>query len=133
MGRNCLWITPKWPLPPEDGARVAPCTLLRSLTDAGEQIDLLALAGIEEVIDAEEARSRLGLRNIFVLRRAPATQNKLKLLTMCARRPLLPITFGRYAEGRLRRAAERLFDGDPEGCDVISRADDAPLAWEARV
>ena len=117
MSRSCLWITPKWPLPAEDGARVATCTLIRSLTAAGEQIDLLALAGNEEVVDETEARRLLGVRQVYVLRRSAATQNRLRLLLGWLRRPLFPITFSRYAGRRLRNAVRAVVDR--AACDAV--------------
>ena len=43
MERRILWLTPKWPLPCDDGARVATCSLLRGLARLGYRIDLLSV------------------------------------------------------------------------------------------
>ncbi len=51
-----LWITPKWPLPVEDGARVATRALVRNLPGLGVKLDLLALAGNDESCDEASLR-----------------------------------------------------------------------------
>jgi polysaccharide biosynthesis protein PslH len=73
MKRNLLWITPKWPLPANDGARIATVTLLRHLSQQGERIDLVSITDTELTRhQEEEARRELGVTSVrWVHRVAP--------------------------------------------------------------
>ena len=104
-----LWITPKWPLPVDDGARVATRALVRHL----EGLDLLALAGREEPCDETALRGALGFRGrVHVLRRESfgrtEVDRQIRNLLRLVAQPGLPVTVARYGTGALQRAFQQL-------------------------
>jgi len=104
---NVLWVTPKWPLPAHDGARLATTALLRSLKDKGFNIDLVAIAAPEEGCILAEAKETLYLRHIFVIRRSSARfafTRYFNLLFSFLLNPSLPLTMQSYASRRTSKA-----------------------------
>lgn len=67
--KRLLWITPKWPLPANDGARQATTQLVSALCAAGTSIDLLALVPQDETVVEQDALDELGVRSARVVRR----------------------------------------------------------------
>lgn len=113
-----LWITPKWPLPAEDGARVATCSLLTELSKQGVQIDLLSVTGEDEVVDRECAQKMLGVRSCVVVRRKPGERSLWKAarhLPSFFRAPKVPITMQRYHSIQVRRGIDRILHGSNGG------------------
>ena len=109
-----LWIVPKWPFPPEDGARFATVSLLSSLTGLGESIDLVALAGADEVVDSNQAKHELGVEEVYVIRRAARAKTSWqrvgRLLYAFLTDPFTPITMQPYRAGSVRRTLTKLLD-----------------------
>jgi glycosyltransferase involved in cell wall biosynthesis len=90
-----LWITPRWPLPAQDGARIATLQLLKPLAANFE----ITLVGV--LPDAEEAVSlrELGVRECRVVRRhLLKTHPIFRLLG----RPMMPVTFSSFTVERVR-------------------------------
>ncbi|HUP57538.1 MAG TPA: hypothetical protein VM598_08815, partial [Bdellovibrionota bacterium] len=110
--REILWIVPKWPFPAQDGARVATAQLLENLARRGHAIDLLAVAGRRETVSAEEARSKLGVRHVLVVRREDAGGSPLTMIPSLLASPLIPLTFRNYHAKPVRDALERILSGD---------------------
>lgn len=104
MPNKTLWITPKWPLPADDGARKATVSLLSSITKRGVEVDLLAVAGRSEVVDTELAKRELGVRNVYIVRR-PELNTTSKKLTGAITKvgSSLPITLSPYAKKYVER------------------------------
>ena len=117
-----LWITPKWPLPPHDGARRATVQLLQDLSSLGQSIDLLALAGTDEVVDTAAAQSLLGVRRAYVIRR-PGRRSGfgrvwpfLGALTA----PCVPLTMQPFRSAAVRAGiARRMNDEQPSYAAVV--------------
>jgi glycosyltransferase involved in cell wall biosynthesis len=100
-----IWITPKWPLPADDGAKVATVQLLSGLSKLGVEIDLLSMveAANESGVDVNETLRSLGLRSAKVLvSRKPA--RFFDYLKNFLKRPTLPLAFGSYATPAYSRA-----------------------------
>lgn len=106
--RSLLWITPKWPLPADDGARVASANLIRNLSKLGELIHLISCVAPEEAVSEEEARDVLGVEGCTVIRRESAKGTKLQkvvaIASSFARRPLVPVTMRFFAEDAVAEA-----------------------------
>lgn len=97
-----IWITPKWPLPATDGARIATTQLLRHLTSSGVSVHLCALVPAEEAasVDIEAAKRELGVGTATVIpRRAPGRARQLLNLFL---QPFFPITLFPYADRAVR-------------------------------
>ncbi len=60
-----LWITPRWPLPAQDGARIATAQLLKPLATNFE----ITLVGVLPDDEEAVALTELGLRECRVVRR----------------------------------------------------------------
>ena len=133
MKRKILWITTKWPFPVEDGSRVATCALIKVLVEAGECVDLLALAGEEEAVEASEAAREIGIRNCYVLRRPAATQKPLHLIKRLLSAPFVPITFSRYRSRHMIESYRRFFGGDVSSCSERAEAESGALKWDVLV
>lgn len=99
MKLRLLWITPKWPLPADDGSRLATVSLLRSITGQGLDVDLLALTD-EAVADSDSATRELGVRRTFTLaitKRASSGLARLwGFISGWLRSPCTPLTMLRF-------------------------------------
>ncbi|MFT5429869.1 MAG: glycosyltransferase involved in cell wall biosynthesis [Myxococcota bacterium] len=100
---DLIWVTPKWPFPTNDGARLATRHLLEPLTLLGVRIHLVAIVPDGETVDENEAIRELGLTAVTVVRRSPST--KQEHVRNGLSRPTVPITFAPYAT---RRVAEQI-------------------------
>lgn len=100
MSRRILWITPKWPLPADDGARVATAGLLKGLAALGTEIHLVAVAAPDERRDAAEAVAELGVASARAVPRSspprPPVARALWYGRALAGSPLLPLTMAAY-------------------------------------
>lgn len=105
-----FWITQKWPLPVEDGARQATFHLVSSLARLGTEIHLLAIVPRGEKVDPEEAKRAFGVARMSVAYREPS-RHVVSLMT----RPWEPLTFAPYMSKDLARQvleAHRSWDPD---------------------
>ncbi|MFW2388177.1 MAG: glycosyltransferase [Polyangiales bacterium] len=100
-----LWITPKWPLPANDGARQATTQLVAALARQGAVIDLLAIAPLGEEVSESKAIEALGVRAAGVVRR-PRPGRALHLRNLL-RRPLRALTLSQYSTKSASRALLR--------------------------
>ena len=99
--KRILWITPKWPLPANDGARQATTQLVAALCSKGSVIDLLTLVPEGEEVCETEAIEALGVRTATVLRR-PKPGPSLHLRSLL-RHPFRALTLSQYATKDLSR------------------------------
>ncbi len=110
-----LWIAPKFPLGPPDGARLATCSLVRSLTQKGADIHLICLVPKGEQTDADYAIRRLGVSSCTLLSRSG-----YKFWPLPGRRT--PWTFRTFAAPSVRRALgntlNRLLSDGPSAKDT---------------
>jgi glycosyltransferase involved in cell wall biosynthesis len=90
-----LWITPKWPLPANDGARQATTQLVAALCSKGCVIDLLTLLPEGEEASEAEVIETLGVRSATVVRR-PKPGPSLHLQNLL-RHPFRALTLSQYA------------------------------------
>lgn len=110
--RSLLWITPKWPLPADDGARRATATLLTHLSRLGEKIDLVAVCGADEQVVSSEAQKELGVRSVFVVRRsAKSSRNLIRLALSFLSSPRVPLTMRGYCAPTISRTLGNLLSG----------------------
>lgn len=54
-----LWISSRWPFPPDDGAKQASASLVLALADLGHEIDILTFAREAELAPSPHVRVRL--------------------------------------------------------------------------
>ncbi len=108
---SILWITPKWPLPPHDGARRATVQLLQDLTALGETIDLVALTQREEVVDTAVASATLGVRIATAIER-PGKRSGigrfLPLLGGWVSAPSVPLTMQPFRSRAVKDSLKRI-------------------------
>jgi glycosyltransferase involved in cell wall biosynthesis len=116
--KRILWITPKWPLPANDGARQATTQLVAALCAKGSLIDLLTLVPEGEAVCESEAIETLGVRSATVIRR-PKPGKPLHLRNLLSR-PSRALTLSQYSSRELSQKLHRavsepdtlvLFDG----------------------
>ncbi|MDR3607100.1 MAG: glycosyltransferase family 4 protein [Oligoflexia bacterium] len=93
--KKILWISPRWPEPANDGAKIATFQLLRYLQNDFE-IHLLAILPEEEPSPAISVLDRCTVR---VLRR-PRPRGSLAFRLLV--RPWVPVTFSSFASSSLR-------------------------------
>jgi hypothetical protein len=103
-----LWFVPKWPLPMQDGARVANINLIKGLTSLGTKIDLVAVAGEDENCDIEEMRRVCGISECFIVRRKVnggrfGIRGVVGVLKSFVARPWLAVTLMPDAQSRVIR------------------------------
>ncbi|MEM7434221.1 MAG: glycosyltransferase [Myxococcota bacterium] len=135
-----VWITPKWPLPADDGARQATFHLLAALTAKGVSVDLHAIVPEDAVVDPDEAVAELGVRSARILRR-PNPGPGLHLRNL-VRDPTRALTLSQYVTREVRAALQQaaarpgvtvVFDGLHAAAWVRDAANDvaAPIVYRA--
>ena len=122
MAKNeILWMTPKWPLPAQDGARVATKTLLSHMTKSGWEADLLALSGTDEKPSLEEAQKQLNIRAAHIVYREINPKSFIllifKLLAHLVIRPFIPLTMRFFYTNRVRNEVRSIFEST--SCDTL--------------
>jgi len=95
-----VWITPKWPLPATDGARIATTQLLSQLTRLGLKIHLCSILPEGETVDLKRAQEVLGLHSITLVRKK--SLSLVGRFRAWLRRPWFPITLAPYATHEVR-------------------------------
>ncbi len=71
-----LWVAPRWPFPPDDGAKVAMERLIRPLSDSGVQVELLSIVPAWET---DLTPSPLRLASLHIERRGGASRFATRL------------------------------------------------------
>jgi len=99
--KRILWITPKWPMPANDGAKQATTQLVAALCSKGAVIDLLTMLPESEHVSESEATETLGVRSASVVRR-PKPGKRLHLHNLL-RHPLRAVTLSQYSTEHLRK------------------------------
>jgi glycosyltransferase involved in cell wall biosynthesis len=108
---NLLWITPRWPEPANDGAKIATLQLLKNLqSDSALHITLAALISENESTSPISSFDRIDVR--ILKRILPAASPALRFLS----NPRLPVTFSSFAteeltEALLKIVNEKKWDG----------------------
>lgn len=115
--RELLWVVPKWPLPAQDGARMANCRLIEGLVRRGHLIDLVAFRGPEDGASegpGTDPVRTLGVRKVFRIERpgraAGGPAASLSLLQSLLLKPWLPVTFRDYATRAVARELGRVLE-----------------------
>lgn len=99
---SLLWIAPRNPVPPQDGARRATYNLVQHLAGEGLAVDYLVLKAKGETVDIERMKRELSLRHVFVIDREKSSPvNILKY-------PLDPMTYAPFCTSQVRRSWELL-------------------------
>ena len=112
MTPRLVWMVPKFPLPAEDGARVATVAQLRAVVAAGASVHLVAFAREDEPCDAAAARATLGV-DVTVLRMpAPSARRLVRAFRAMTVSPTLPITIAPYAAGDVRAGAHAVLEAE---------------------
>lgn len=107
------WITPKWPLPAVDGARIATTQLLKNLSSRKMKIHLYAIIPNGESVDVEAAKNELGVDAITVIHREPS--GRLQKFISALRKPLTPVTLSTYASRSIAKSlTAHLSNKNPE-------------------
>lgn len=94
-----LWLTPKWTLPANDGARVASYQLLKNLPKDKMQIDYLAFSHPDDKENKEEIINELGLNEAYFVKRYLPNNLFEKLfyyLSAFLMSPLRPLTVNSF-------------------------------------
>ena len=112
---DLLWIVPKWPWPPQDGARQATCNLLKELSAQARQvsIDLLAVVDADQVADVQELKDQLGVRNVYVVRKRRIVSRLGKLFDLAMNQiffPWRPLTMRAFAARPVATAIDRVIE-----------------------
>jgi glycosyltransferase involved in cell wall biosynthesis len=105
-------LVPKFPLPAEDGARVATVAQLRAVVAAGASVHLVAFAKDGEPCDAAMAREILGVDVTLLRMPAPSTRRLTRALRALSVAPLLPITIAPYASADATAAVHTVLDAE---------------------
>jgi glycosyltransferase involved in cell wall biosynthesis len=98
-----LWITPKWPIPPNDGARRASYNLIRGLTELGIPITLFSFLSADDIPDIPRAIEELKTENVYTFRPWFSSRSRLDTLLGMTESafsaPLLPLTMRYFTRG----------------------------------
>lgn len=98
--KKILWITPRWPNPANDGAKIATLELLKHL-DLGADCELTLLALLPEN-EAQTPLTQLKARKIHFI---PRTLSKHSRFLQFLTHPFRPVTFGSFLEGEFVKQA----------------------------
>lgn len=127
-----LWIVPKMPIPPVDGARAATLSLIRGLQRLGRPVDLLVVLRLDEEITdrAHQALLRV-VRSVRVVR-IPIGQKPSVLQRLCAwlRAPYLPITVAPFATAAISQAIEQALNANGRNTSVVFDGLHPAAAWK---
>jgi len=118
-----LWLCPRVPWPPEDGASVASATLIRQLGILGHEIELICFPQTDPAIAEDEVAARLGIVKCSFIRRGPRSP-RYKLLAGALHlvtRPLSPLTMREFYVPSLRTTFSRRAHSDAQimVCDTL--------------
>lgn len=135
-----LWICPKIPHPPSDGARHASAVLIRELARSGTPLDLVCLIEGRPDHSPEEVREALGCRRVYFVPRPPSPTasfaGKLSALKRLPSLPSVPITYLPYSGRELQQAMAQVYAGRVEAVAGI-QGTELPLRskpdWKAVV
>lgn len=98
-----LWITPKWPIPPNDGARRASYNLIRGITDLGIPLTLFSYLSANDTPDISRAGEELRTAGIHTFRARFNSKrgfdNLFGMAASVASAPLLPLTMRYFTAG----------------------------------
>jgi glycosyltransferase involved in cell wall biosynthesis len=101
--KKILWISPRWPEPANDGAKIATLELMKHIQfEEKFEVTLLALLPEEETAPPI---TDVRLSEVRVLRRRVATGS---YLSRFLQNPFLPITFGSFVEEKLEREVQKV-------------------------
>ena len=105
MSYSFLWILPKSPIPPDDGAKLASYNLLKGLTENGIKIHLICIAQQKDEINEETVIKKLGISSLTIIRR-PNNSNLRRFLSLFLS-PYLPLTVASF---KSRDISEQIFN-----------------------
>ena len=113
-----LWVAPRWPFPPDDGAKVAMERLIRPLTESGVKIDLLS------IIPAWETNvppSPPHLASSCIERRGGSSRLATRLSSALASVVLggLPYSVRPFANTALRARARKWLEQFPKETPIV--------------
>ena len=123
-----IWITPKWPFPIVDGAKIATTQLLKNLSSRGVNIHLVSIIPEGEIVNYADAEKELGIKEVTVIRRS-----KVTFFRKCAqflRSPFIPITFFPYAAKSIADSLNHLIDD--ERCTLVVYDGLHAAGWKLR-
>lgn len=139
-----LWLTPKWTLPANDGARVASYKLLKNIPKDIVKIDYLALSHPDDKENESELISVLGVESAMYVKRYLPKNTFEKLfyyLTAFLMNPLRPLTVHSFASMPIKLFLNSLLDKkdyDFIVCDglhcvapLIDRLNKLPIVYRA--
>ncbi len=120
MKKKVLWLVPKLPYPPSDGARYATFALLKGLAGQmkfGSAIDLIAVVDSYLGNDVEFVKGALGLSSVTCV---PRSRLSSSLFVKCVRYFIssiggssLPVTVSSYSSEQFARAVQQATTESP--------------------
>lgn len=93
------WITPKWPFPANDGARIATSQLIKNLANQNVQIHLISIVQEGEAVELERARAELGVECVTLIRRKQTSL--FSHLINFTKKPFFPLTLASYSTSEI--------------------------------
>ncbi len=100
-----LWLTPKWTLPANDGARVASYKLLSNLSKHNLSIDYLALSHPDDNENIEAIENELRLKNAYYIKRTlplDTLGKAIYYLFQAIVHPLVPLTISSFRSRKIK-------------------------------
>jgi len=95
--KQVLWVVPKFPLPAEDGSRIATLSLLQTLPGLGYEIDLVYFG--EDSTQARKDLALIPVRSIFNIPHTPRTADDLlEVFRRVLKNPTVPVTLSPFLE-----------------------------------
>lgn len=110
-GLRILWVTPKWTLPANDGARVATEKLIANTIKAGAVVDYMCIHQKHEVIDKQQLQEKWGTNKIFTIPRGLPEGGLRKILYYLKNlilHPLTPLTFSSFNDSVVKRKVTKI-------------------------
>jgi glycosyltransferase involved in cell wall biosynthesis len=105
-----LWVTPKWPFPIADGARMATTQLLKNLTSRGMDIHLVSIVPTDETVRFADAERELGIQEVTLIRRN--SPNRLQQILNFIKAPFIPITLFPYCSASVVNPLKQLLNDE---------------------
>lgn len=106
-----LWVTPKWTIPANDGARVASYKLLSNLKNHNIEIDYLALSHPEDQENKNQIIEEFGLTDAFFIKRRIPQSLFEKIIFYCLQiflHPLTPLTISSFKTREIKKYIEQI-------------------------
>ncbi|MEE2672032.1 MAG: glycosyltransferase [Bdellovibrionota bacterium] len=110
-----LWVTPKWTLPANDGARVATYQLLKNLVHKDLIIDYFSISHPDDIEDEKALRKELPVENVYWVKRSlPKTllEKVFYYGLSFLFKPTMPLTIASFKSSEIEKTVKSILKNE---------------------